>query len=284
MHQWGIPEYAIQVFERIHHLNVTVHDLSGSLTPFLQPHRFHHRSPLCLTVKAQGYAHACWDFELNRLRSDLAGLPEGRIHVCHAGLVEWVVPVFEQEKLVWIVFAGPRLPGPRLSSAVKLTASFRKKSPWTKRAKLPPAIGEEDALSILEHLRQLAARLYKWKTEAGVQPTLATPNSVALRETVIKRFVEENYNEPVTLSMLAKKLCLSEGRTSHVVQRSCGMSFRELLVQRRLRAATELLRHSAMSVLEVAEASGFEDVAHFHRLFRRRLGMTPRHYRVAGHS
>lgn len=289
MHQLEIPEHAINTFERIHGLNVTVHDLSGSLTPFLHPNRFYHRSPLCLTIKALGHSNACWNFELKRLRQDLADLPEGRIHVCHAGLAEWVVPVFEKEKLAWIFFAGPRLPSARLASAVVMQRTFRTKSPWARNVELPRPVKEEDAQLILEHLRQLAARLRKWKDELKSQPDTelfdpAFSNSVALRETVIRRFIEENYGEPVTLAMLAKKLSLSESRASHVVQQSCGTSFRELLVQRRLRAATELLRHSGLSVLEVALACGFEDVTHFHRLFRRRIGTTPAQYRIAGHS
>jgi AraC-like DNA-binding protein len=62
------------------------------------------------------------------------------------------------------------------------------------------------------------------------------------------------------------------------------LEFSGLLVQKRLRVAMELLRHSGMNVLEVALASGFEDVAHFHRLFRRRIGSTPGQYRITGQS
>lgn len=290
MVQFDIPERAIGAFECIHHLNITIHDLAGSLSPFLKPNRFHHRSPLCLAVKARGHHTVCFDFELRKLRQDLADLPEGRIHVCHAGLVEWAMPVFEEEKLAWILFAGPRLPGPHLISAVWERRASWPKSPWAKGSEMPGPVGEDEAQLVLEHLRQLAARLQKWvqELESGrsiaYSPSTISRQSRTTRRAVVQRFIEDHYDQPVTLPMLAQKLCLSESRASHVIHECCGASFRELLVQKRLRVAMELLRQSAMSVLEVAVASGFEDVAHFHRLFRRRIGTTPARYRIGGQS
>jgi transcriptional regulator GlxA family with amidase domain len=62
------------------------------------------------------------------------------------------------------------------------------------------------------------------------------------------------------------------------------MSFRALLVRKRLQAAMELLRQSDLSVLQIALATGFQDLAHFHRLFRRRVGITPARYRSSGRA
>lgn len=288
--QFDIPECAIETFERIHKLNITVHDLTGNLSPFLKPYRFHHRSPLCLAVKAQGHSVTCQHFEIKSLRQDLAHLPEGRIHVCHAGLVEWVAPVFEKEKLSWILFAGPRLPGKPLSSAIRARSTKWPKSPWAEKLALPPSVEENEGQLIMEHLRQLAARLQKWARELKSRRSAENKASefpsdlITTRQTAVLRFIEDKYAQPVTLPMLAKKLCLSESRASHVVRECCGRNFRELLIQKRLGVAMELLRQSGMGVLEVAMASGFEDVAHFHRLFRRRIGTTPAKYRISGES
>lgn len=290
MTHFDIPECAIETFERIHHLNITIHDLTGDLSPFLKPYRFHHRSPFCLAVKARGHYASCLNFEIKSLRQDLAQLPEGRIHVCHAGLVEWTVPIFEKEKLGWILFAGPRLPGRQLVSAYRSSRTAWLKSPWAERLPMPATVDEDEAQLIMEHLRQLAARLQKWSSElrsrrsAGNKASEFPTDLVTTRQTAILRFIEDKYAEPITLPMLARTLCLSESRASHVVQECCGTNFRELLIQKRLSIAMDLLRQSGMSVLEVAMASGFEDVAHFHRLFRRRIGTTPAQYRVSGQS
>jgi transcriptional regulator GlxA family with amidase domain len=47
----------------------------------------------------------------------------------------------------------------------------------------------------------------------------------------------------------------------------------------RLRTAASLLRETSMSILDVCLASGFQDLSHFHRFFRKRFGATPLRYR-----
>lgn len=289
MDQFRIPEFAIETFERIHGLQVTVHDHAGDLGTFLAPHRFYHRSALCLAVKAQGHLGSCTRFELQDLRSDLAKEPEGRMHVCHAGLTEWVVPAFDQGQLRWILFAGQRLPSSELFSAIRMPLTHWQRSPWSRDTPSLPIVKEEEGQLILEHLRQLGARLQQWVKSLRLVPASEDAsrrdyleNGVVLRETLIRLFIEENYASPSSLAMLAKRLHLSESRASHVVRITCGSSFRDLLIQKRLMVATELLRCSSMSVLDVALAAGFEDLAHFHRIFRRRIGTTPGKYRVHG--
>jgi AraC-like DNA-binding protein len=290
MQRLDAAERAIEAFEQLHGLNVTLHDLTGDLSPYLKPHRFYHRSALCLAVKAAGHYAACDRFENHELRLALPRFPEGRIQVCHAQLLEWVVPVFEQETLCWVIYAGPRTAGRNLTSAHKERPTRWLKSPWKKGLTPPPPIQEEPAQIILEHLRQLAARLRYLIKELKTLPapgpsTLALAiGEAATRRIAILRFIENHYAEPTTLPDLARRLGLSESRTSHLVRASCGQSFRELLIQKRLHVAMDLLRESDISVLDVALASGFTDIAHFHRLFRRRIGTTPAQYRVNGRT
>ncbi|MFA5688039.1 MAG: AraC family transcriptional regulator [Kiritimatiellales bacterium] len=288
--QFDAVEKAISAFESIHSLNITVHDLSGILSPFIQAHRFHHRSRHCLAVKAQGQESTCVHFEISSLRPELSNIPDGRIHVCPAGFVEWVVPVFHQQELALVLFAGIRLPGKTLVSAIRTAPIKWDKSLRNKHRQKINVIGEKEAQLILEHLRQLAARLQLWlenfysvkkKTKS---PDAFSANSLIKRKLIVYRFIEENYQEHLTVKMLAQHLHLSESRTSHAVRQSCGVSFRSLLIQRRLCAAMELLRDSGMSILQIALSTGFSDITHFHRLFRKKVGTTPAKYRIIGQS
>ncbi len=279
MDLYSTAEQAIETFERIHGLHVTVHDLDGSLSPFLRSYRFHHNSPLCLAVKVHGYTPVCMRFEIDTLRREIANYPEGRVHICHANLVEWLVPNLQKGKLLWVLFAGPRFPGTRLHAELQEPRAVWLKPPWRPVEGMPKVVEDAESQLILEHLRQLAARLREWVRQSKSKRIEA---GLATRQNVIYRFIENRYAEIVTLPMLAKILRLSESRTSHFVRQNCGASVRELLIRQRVRIAMQLLRQTTMSVLDVALGSGFEDVAHFHRLFRKRTGMTPRQYRVGG--
>jgi hypothetical protein len=152
-----IPEQALTAFEELHRLQVTVHDLDGSLWPFLSPQRLMHRHPLCTAVKVH-HGAACVRFGVDELRKDINRFADGRVQVCHAGLVEFVVPVFSEGQLAWVLFAGLRTPGRRLNDAVTDTTPPPRPLPWKRDAELPAPIDDAEAALLLEALRQLGAR------------------------------------------------------------------------------------------------------------------------------
>jgi AraC-like DNA-binding protein len=297
MLSFDLPETAICTFERIHGLRVTVHDLWGTLWPFLSPDRFQHTQGECQAVKALDGGEACRAFDISRLRRDLADLPQGRVHVCHAGLVEWAAPVFGDDRLRQVIFAGVRSPGEGLTGARSSPRPSRRRPlPMVAAADAVPSptpVNADEADLILEHLCQLAARLQLWSEAAALEVagggTLrAGPSGedgggdlLAARRTAVARFIHGRHTEQVSLGDLARLLGLSESRTSHVVRALYGRSFQDLLTEARLQTASGLLRHSRLPVLEVGLRSGFDDPSHFHRAFRRKTGTTPGRYRAA---
>lgn len=282
-----IPERAIQAFERQGGLQVVVHDLTATLGPFLQPERFKHRSPCCIAVKAR-HDWACVDFEITRLRAELPDFPEGRYHRCHAGFMEWVVPVFIKGRLAWVLFAGQR----RAAGDYRHLLRDVRTTPGTEvQAKVLRETGETDAEAVLESLRQLRSRLLEWHGQVSVflkntrRPEAGGAEDMAGRRRLIRNFLHASHTGgAASLADLAKVLHLGESRASHLVKELFGRSYVELLNELRLRTAASLLRESSLSVTEVCLGSGFGDVAHFHRCFRRRFATTPLKYRRMSHA
>ena len=279
MDPFAVPESAIGTFEHMHGLRVTVHDLGGSLWPFLEADRFYHAMAPCQAVKSRGGLSECLAFELDDLRTRLAGMPDGCIHICHASLVEWVVPVFRSRSLDLILFAGVR------SAGRDLRADFQAPiSRFAPTGRPAPPVSQVDAMHIMEHLRQLAARLedcIEALQQAGSSlssPVRQAPCDVQ-RAVVIHRFIQERHASHVRLGDLARVLHLSKDRAGHAVHEATGQTFSGLLAAARVRLACSLLRHSALPVTDVALRSGFGDVAHFHRVFRKTVGTTPGRYR-----
>jgi AraC-like DNA-binding protein len=220
-----------------------------------------------------------------RVRENAHTFPEGRYHVCHAGLVEWVIPIYDNLQLQWVIFAGPRSPGPDLRSAHREALTRWQKPPWNPKTHPIPPVDEAEAELILEHLRQLGARLHAWARQKKPSsprkkpPAPAPGNLLLRRRTLIRGYIESRRTEPIRLKDLSALLNVSEDRATHVVRECCGQTFRDMLIDARLKAAQELLRLSALPVLEVALCSGFNAISHFNRLFRRRAGLTPGQYR-----
>lgn len=285
-HLLEVPEWAIQVFEKQNALRVVVHDLNGIWGPFLQPERFKHRAPCCIAVKARN-DWACVDFEITRLRAELPAYPEGRYHRCHAGFMEWVVPVIDRGRLAWVLFAGQR----------RATGDYRHlvQDVRTTRGESAPAkalreVGEPEAQAVLESLRQLRSRLVEWHRQVSALLKNTRPSAaggladMADRRRLIQSFLHGNHTEAASLRDLAKTLHLGESRTSHLVKELFGCSYVRLLNEQRLRTAASLLRESALPITEVCLNSGFRDMSHFHRCFQKRFGSTPLKYRRLSHA
>lgn len=285
MNPFAVPEQAITTFERIHDLSVTVHDLKGTYCAYLRPDRYHHMQPACMAAKSLLGWKACMAMDVEHVRATAAEMTEGRVQICHAGLVEWVIPIFGELDLILVLFAGVRRAGPDLKAGYRQPLDRRARGIFTHDVQEVQEVNAEEAALIMEHLRQVAARLTAWRFELAKELEMGTtgewvpPRDRTLRRSIIERFVQQRHSERLTMHELAQALHLSEHRTVHAVRECCGKSFGELLTQSRISTASSLLQHSDLSVAEVATQSGFEDVGHFHRMFRRAMKTTPARFR-----
>lgn len=87
-----------------------------------------------------------------------------------------------------------------------------------------------------------------------------------------------------TLGILAARQKISPRSVQLLFERE-GTTFSQFLSEQRLLCAQRMLtdpRHSGVSISGVALASGFGDLSHFYRSFRRRYGTTPSDVRAAG--
>jgi 2-isopropylmalate synthase len=101
-----------------------------------------------------------------------------------------------------------------------------------------------------------------------------------VRINAIMNYIQENYLT-ITLEDLSKQFFLSKPYLSKFIKDKSGMTFGENVKQIRLNKASTLLRNGNMKVEKVAEASGYQNVEHFNRLFKERFGMTPVQYRCS---
>lgn len=262
------PERAIEAFEQLTGLRVCLRDACGSIQPWIAPKRIWHSGPYCAMAKSGPEGWRCHAFEGRHLDRELvASHREGRIHQCHAGLVEWVLPVLDEEELVGVLFAGQRSAGPDFEPAIRQPAS------GVKFRRRPPRVDARTAALFLEALRQLGSRLLLWHRQ---QPAYV---EIVSRESRIRHFLRRQSHRPLTIDDLAAVLHLSPSRTAHVVREVTGRTWHDLLTRARIRTATDLLRHTDLPVAEIALRCGFGDQSTFQRAFRRSAGTTPGRFR-----
>lgn len=83
-------------------------------------------------------------------------------------------------------------------------------------------------------------------------------------------YVDRHFGDPVTLADAAAQAHLSPNYFSERFRQLTGTSLQQYLQERRLRFARSLLGSTALTETEVCHASGFNDLSHLGRAFRRR--------------
>lgn len=97
----------------------------------------------------------------------------------------------------------------------------------------------------------------------------------------IQQYVTENYATPLTREQIASALGVTPAYVSRVFRQQSGMALWDYVNAYRVARACELLKHSDLSVTEVAFTVGFNDPAYFSRVFRKQTGKSPAAYRTA---
>ena len=97
----------------------------------------------------------------------------------------------------------------------------------------------------------------------------------------IAREMDKNFREDLTLDYFAHKVHRNKYHVLKEFKRYMGSTIREYLILARISCAKELLKYSRLTVGEIAQETGINNVSHFIRLFRAREGMTPLAYRKA---
>ena len=84
-----------------------------------------------------------------------------------------------------------------------------------------------------------------------------------------------------TVAYFADKCCLSNGYFGTLVKTETGRTAKDLINDRVLAKAKELLQSETITIMEVSQRIGFEYPQHFVRFFKSLTGKTPSQWRVA---
>ncbi|MFD2370819.1 helix-turn-helix domain-containing protein [Brevibacillus sp. GCM10020057] len=95
------------------------------------------------------------------------------------------------------------------------------------------------------------------------------------------RYMESRYADAdLRLEDVARHVDRSPAYFSTLLSQKHGVSFRQLLASMRMKEAQRLLLETSLSVQEVAARSGFVNANYFSKIFKEKLGTTPRLFRI----
>ena len=115
------------------------------------------------------------------------------------------------------------------------------------------------------------------KTEHATKDTSRTYKDTIIAETL--GYIEVQYRT-ANLSQIAEEFHQPLPVLSKMIKQETGLTFRELLMNKRFEKAADLLIETNLPVEKVAVNIGYENQSYFHLQFKKRYGVTPRQYRM----
>lgn len=94
-------------------------------------------------------------------------------------------------------------------------------------------------------------------------------------------YILSHLGDPLTLDTLAQEARMSRSYYCTIFKRLNGVSVWSYITAQRIDKAQRLLEDLSVSVTEVSQACGFNNIANFNRAFKKVAGLAPRDYRRA---
>lgn len=224
-----------------------------------------HLNPFCRAVKESA---AC----VRRCQADdLYGVPatamkqrEPFLKICHAGVCELVVPIFDYGRYASAFLIGPvrqegaTCPYPQVRSHFDALPDYDVEAFGTVQKIFAPI---RRCLSLADSQVELPER----GTDSRIAEAL--------------RLMRNRFREPLTAYGMAKRVNLSTSRFVHLFREEAGAPFSVRLREIRMAHAQRLLAGTRFDMASVAAECGFANQNYFATVFRAAIGLTPTAYR-----
>ena len=93
------------------------------------------------------------------------------------------------------------------------------------------------------------------------------------------KYLQDNYNQPLTLDKISKEFNISKYHLSHVFKKVTGSTIMEFLTTIRFSHIEVLLIQTNKNISQIAYECGFPSIQHFNKIFKKTKGLSPTQYK-----
>lgn len=197
------------------------------------------------------------------------------LYKCHAGLVEAVMPLHENEKIIGYLMFG------QITDNPDKTDLFNKIAIWNEtygidNAELKSSIDNITYKTDVEI--KAAAKIMEACTSFIVYKELIIPDNNKILESV-KSYIENHLSESIEIEQLCNKFDVGRTKLYEIFRKEQKMGISKYILRRRLHKAKKLLKTTELSIAEIANNVGFSDYNYFSRIYKKQYGKSPKYYR-----
>lgn len=119
--------------------------------------------------------------------------------------------------------------------------------------------------------------------------SLAAPSPApneTINETVklVAEYIDQNYFEQLSLSMLSKLFLVESSYLSRAFKRDTGENLMLYIAKKRIEKSIQLIEEGKYSLTDISYLVGYDDYPYFNRVFRKITGKSPREYKMIKES
>ncbi len=191
------------------------------------------------------------------------------VYKCYAGLMEAILPIIKDDEILVYVFIGQF----RTSDAVPEEILKAWKTKGYDEAQIVkafmdrPYFGKEKLERMLNILQRNIEFIVSTEGMKLRRPEL-------VEEVMI--YIEKHLEEDISIKDVASSLSKSESTISHTIKKELGISFKDLLIDRRLKHfEQQVIINPALQIKDAIENTGYEDALYFSRLYKKKRGCSP---------
>jgi AraC-like DNA-binding protein len=208
-----------------------------------------------------------------RMRHLAADRMAPTLYTCHAGMRYCLYPLVDADRLIAIAEIGNFHYGGAPSEEVM--------GKWrTRLGDEGDLLREFDALPKFDGTAEdRLVRMFALIAEHSISHRLIVLRQNPLFEKVVS-YIRSRITRPhIGIEDVAQYVHRSTSTVSHVVKKEAGISFSQLVIEEKLRAAESMLASNPVKPIgEVADELGYSDQFYFSRLFKKYRGISPSEY------
>ena len=195
------------------------------------------------------------------------------VFTCHAGLTEATVPIIENDRIIGYMMFG------------QITGEKNKDIFFQQMKELCSTYNPDKNLDDL--IKKIKYRNKK-QVQAASKILEACTSYIQYKEMVylskkrlvdsIEEYIDKHISENISIADICKEFNLSRTNLYEQMKQYISGGIATFIRQKKLNYAKHLLNTTDMSILEIANASGFADYNYFLRLFKRNFGISPKKF------
>jgi AraC-like DNA-binding protein/mannose-6-phosphate isomerase-like protein (cupin superfamily) len=118
--------------------------------------------------------------------------------------------------------------------------------------------------------------------DASFSGTSVSADPINSRQcTMIRRYIDNHYKEPLTLDLLAEKANVNKYYLSHMYKEAYSISPISYMIACRIKEGKRLLADTDLPLSQISSILGFSSPSYFSQSFRKAEGVSPLEYRMA---